>query len=203
MRSICVYCGSGPGNDPIFTEAAHDLGEIFARERIRGVFGGGSLGLMGAFSTGIRSHGGKLVAVIPQSLFEKEQPIVPINNDDPDASYRLIVAADMYDRKRNFRLHSDAFVALPGGAGTRDEIWEELTGIQIGHHKKPLVLVNIMNRFQHIIADIAQMREDGFIRPGLEFDGLFAVVASVAYVLPALRRMTGDNSSVVQLHQAG
>lgn len=201
LREVTVYCGSGPGNDPAYVQAGHDLGEIFCREHIRGKFGGGSIGVMGSFSSSMISHGGYVTAVIPRRLIEKEQPIMAKTGSTLQDNYELIITEDMYERKRLFR-RADAFVALGGGAGTRDEIWEELTGIQIGDHEKPVVLVNTLGCFNHLIADIKDMRERQFIRPGLEFNGLFDVVSNVYDVVPSIRRMLGINT-VVPIRAAG
>ncbi|RJR13386.1 TIGR00730 family Rossman fold protein, partial [Candidatus Parcubacteria bacterium] len=104
-------------------------------------------------------------------------------------------------RKRRFR-DADAFAVLGGGAGTRDELWEELTGIQIGDHQKPVVLVNRLGCFNYVIADIEDMRRRKFIREGLEFNGLFAVVSDVHEVVPKLRHLLGE-TNVIALRSAG
>lgn len=193
-QEVTVYCGSGPGDDPAFVQSGHDLGEILSREGIRGRFGGGSVGIMGAFGSAMIGHGGYLTAVIPQSLVEREQPISNCPHVHHD-NYTLIVTSDMYERKRRFR-DSCAFVVLGGGAGTRDELWEELTALQIGEHKKPIVLVNTKDCFKYVLADIDLMRRQKFVRPGLDFNGLFAVVDCVGAVVPTLRQMLGVTNVV-------
>ena len=200
IKAVTVYCGSGPGDDPAFVQSGHDLGEIFAREKIPGIFGGGSIGVMGAFGSSILAHGGHLTAVIPQLLVDREQPIgAKEGHHAHPGNYKLIVAKDMYDRKKRFR-DGDGFVVLGGGAGTRDELWEELTGLQIGDHQKPIVVVNTLDTFKYVLLDIEHMRRQKFIRAGLEFENLFAVVNSVDEVLPNLRRMAGE-TNVVAMHQ--
>lgn len=190
-----VYAGSGPGDDPAFTQAGHDLGQIFCDKDIDGIFGGGSIGIMGAFSSSMISHGGNITAVIPRLLVQREQPILGHGDSKAGKGYHLVITKDMYERKQKFR-EADGFVVLPGGAGTRDELWEELTGIQIGDHKKPVVLVNVNRHFDSVVADIEQMRRQQFIRPGLDFDHLFAVVNDVNDVVPKLRWLLGETNVV-------
>ncbi len=200
ISAVTVYCGSGPVDDPAFVQSGHDLGEILAHEKVRGIFGGGSIGVMGAFGSSILAHGGHLTAVIPQLLVDREQPIGA--NEDSRArpkNYDLIVAKDMAERKKRFR-DGDGFVVLAGGAGTRDELWEELTGIQIGDHAKPIVVVNTLNVFKYVLLAIEEMRRRKFIRTGLEFESLFAVVGHVGEALPNLRRMVGE-TNVIAMHE--
>lgn len=180
--------------------SGHDLGEICCDAGIRVRFGGGSIGVMGALGSSVLSHGGYLTAIIPEELRAREQPISGDHGQLGDR-YELIVTSDMYERKRNFRYITDpktgrkrwtnGFVVLGGGAGTRDELWEELTGLQIGYHDVGLVLVNTRDCFRHVLADIALMREQQFVRQDLEFRDRFAVVNTVQEVVPAFKRMYG------------
>lgn len=189
ITAVTVYCGSGPGDDPAFVKSGRDLGETLAREQVRSIFGGGSIGVMGAFGSAVLNHGGHLTAVIPKFLVDREQPIGAKDGCHAhQRNYELIVAKDMYERKKRFR-DGDGFVVLAGGVGTRDELWEEITGIQIGDHQKPIVVVNTLDTFKYVLLDIEHMRRQKFIRTGLDFDNLFAVVEHVSEVLPNLRRM--------------
>src|SRR5215467_6317381 len=119
IRSICVYCASGPGNDPAFMQAARQFGRILAENRIRLVYGGGSVGLMGALAEAALDHGGEVTGVIPEFLVNREHMLVRIQE--------RIVTRDMHERKRIMFERADAFVALPGGIGTLEELVEQLT----------------------------------------------------------------------------
>ena len=198
IRAVTVYCGSGPGNDPAFVQAGHDIGEIFAAQDVEGVYGGGFVGVMGSFGSSIISHGGRVTGVIPEFLIAKEQPIVEQGHHGfaKHDRYHLIRTPDMYQRKKKFRELADGFVCLPGGVGTRDELYEEATGIQIGEHKKPIVVANINDAFKYVLLDIELMRHQMFIRENLEFSSLFRVVERVDQVLPALREMVGETNVV-------
>jgi len=189
ISAVTVYCGSGPGDDPAYGQSGHDLGKILAHEKIRAIFGGGTFGVMGAFGSAVLNYGGDLTAVIPDFLVDIEQPMEAKKDYHTHSSnYELIVTHDMYERKKQFR-KSDAFVVLAGGAGTRDELWEEITAIQVGYHQKPIVLVNTLDIFKYVLLDIKHMRHRKFIRAELDFNNLFVVVNHVSEVLPNLLRM--------------
>src|SRR3989344_7415953 len=100
LGAVTVYCGSGPGDDPVYVQDCHDLGEIFCNEEILGIFGGGSGGVMGAFGSSMIAHGGNVRAVIPKKLIEKEQPIMIASGYVPPNGYELVITTDMYERKR-------------------------------------------------------------------------------------------------------
>ncbi len=194
ITAVTVYCGSSAGVDPDFVQSGHDLGKTLACEKVRGIFGGGTIGVMGAFGSAVLHYGGHLTAVIPQFLIDREQPIgAKEGHHAYSGNYELIVTKDMYERKRQFR-NSDGFVVLAGGVGTRDELWEEITGIQIGDHQKPIVVVNTLDTFKYVLLDIEHMRHQKFIRAGLEFENLFVVVEHISEVLPNLRRMSGEKN---------
>ena len=135
INAVCVYCGSSAGNDPAFLGAAEGLGKALAQGGVRLVYGGGSVGMMGAVARAVLKHGGKATGIIPEFLFRREQP--EAQNEE------LIVTRDMHERKQKMFERADAFVALPGGIGTLEELVEQLTWVQIGQHRKPLLLVNI------------------------------------------------------------
>ena len=143
LRSICVYCGSGHGNDPAFTEAAVQLGRDMARAGITLVYGGGNVGLMGVVARAVLDNGGHVVGIIPEFLKAREIMI-------PDAQ-ELIVVPDMHTRKRIMFDRADAFVALPGGVGTLEELVEQMTWAQLGQHKKPILLANVRNFWKPLL----------------------------------------------------
>src|SRR6201996_3032529 len=177
IRTVCVYCGSGPGTNPHFIEAAKSLGKIFAENGIRLVYGGGSLGLMGAVATSVLDHGGMVTGIIPDFLTSRENALARVQE--------LVVTPDMHERKRLMFERSDAFVALPGGIGTLEELVEQLTWQQLGRHAKPILLANIDGFWEPFFALLSHMRSTAFIRPTLTVDILKA--ERVADILPRLR----------------
>ncbi len=166
IKTVCVYCGSGPGSDPRFVEAAVALGKALAESGIRLVYGGGSIGLMGAVATSVLDHGGTVTGIIPGFLTARENALRRVQE--------LIVTPDMHERKRLMFEHSDAFVALPGGIGTLEELVEQLTWQQLGRHSKPVLLANIEGFWEPLLALLAHMRETQFIRQSLAVDILKA-----------------------------
>lgn len=177
IRTVCVYCGSGPGTNPHFVEAAIDFGRTLAEEGIRLVYGGGSVGLMGAVAKSVLDHGGTVTGIIPEFLTVRENALKRVQE--------LIVTPDMHERKRLMFEHSDAFVALPGGVGTLEELVEQLTWQQLGRHTKPVLLANIDGFWEPLLALLAHMRETAFIRPNLQVDILQA--ERVEDILPRLQ----------------
>jgi uncharacterized protein (TIGR00730 family) len=131
IKAICVYCGSSPGTDPAFIEAARDFGQILAENDIRLVYGGGSIGLMGAVADSVIRHGGAVTGIIPEFLTVKERP--------RRLAQEQIITRDMHERKQTMFDRADAFVALPGGIGTLEELVEQMTWAQLGRHKKPIL----------------------------------------------------------------
>ncbi len=177
IKTICVYCGSGPGSNHRFIEAAIALGKVLAENRIRLVYGGGSIGLMGALATSVLDHGGTVTGIIPDFLTSRENALTRVQE--------LIVTPDMHERKRLMFERSDAFVALPGGVGTLEELVEQLTWKQLGRHTKPILLANVDGFWEPLLALLAHMRATQFIRPTLAVDVLKA--ERVEDVLPRLR----------------
>ena len=180
IKTICVYCGSGPGSNHRFIEAAIALGKILAENRIRLVYGGGSIGLMGALATSVLDHGGTVTGIIPDFLTSRENALTRVQE--------LIVTPDMHERKRLMFERSDAFVALPGGVGTLEELVEQLTWKQLGRHTKPILLANVDGFWEPLLALLAHMRATQFIRPSLAVDVLKA--ERVEDILPRLRAAT-------------
>src|SRR6516162_1283737 len=177
IRTVCVYCGSGPGTNPRFIESAKALGKIFAEGGIRLVYGGGSLGLMGAVATSVLDHGGTVTGIIPDFLRMRENALTRVQE--------MIVTPDMHERKRLMFERSDAFVALPGGAGTLEELVEQLTWKQLGRHEKPVLLANIDHFWEPLLSLLSHMRATQFIRSGLSVEVLKA--DRVEDILPRLR----------------
>ena len=176
IKTVCVYCGSGPGTNPHFEQAAIELGKVFAENDIRLVYGGGSIGLMGAVAKSTLDHGGKVTGIIPDFLRARENALTRVQE--------MIVTPDMHERKRLMFERSDAFVALPGGIGTLEELVEQLTWQQLGRHSKPVLLANIDNFWESLLALLAHMRSTAFIRPSLPLEVLQA--ERVEDILPRL-----------------
>jgi uncharacterized protein (TIGR00730 family) len=176
VNNICVYCGSGDGRDPAYVEAAVTLGAAMAKAGIGLVYGGGSLGLMGKVARAVLDNGGRVTGIIPAFLSNKERMLRDVNE--------LIVVEDMHQRKRLMFEKSDAFVALPGGVGTLEELVEQLTWSQLGQHEKPIILANINNFWNPLLALLEHMRGERFIRQGLEVR--FRVVDQAVAIVPAV-----------------
>ena len=176
VNNICVYCGSGDGREPAYVDAALMLGTAMAKAGIGLVYGGGSLGLMGKIARAVLDNGGRVIGIIPAFLSNKERMLRDVTE--------LIVVEDMHQRKRLMFEKSDAFVALPGGVGTLEELVEQLTWSQLGQHEKPIILANIDRFWDPLLALLEHMRAERFIRPGLEVR--FKVVDSAAGILPAV-----------------
>jgi len=159
IQNICVYCGSNSGADPAYAQAARKLGELIAKDNVGLVYGGGSLGLMGELARSVLDHGGRVTGIIPSFLSERERML-----RDAD---ELIVVEDMHQRKKLMFDKSDAFVALPGGIGTLEELVEQLTWAQLGRHKKPILILNIKKFWDPLCALLDHMRRLEFIRADL------------------------------------
>ena len=157
-RSICVYCGSSDGRGETYLQAGRDLGRSLAASRLRLVYGGGTKGIMGAVATATSEGGGSILGIIPRFLIGKETSgSVRIPN------LELVVTEDMHARKHRMFEESDAFVALPGGIGTLEEIVEIMTWAQLGRHSKPIVFANISGFWNPVLALIDHMKEEGFL----------------------------------------
>jgi len=176
VQNICVYCGSGKGNDPAYAEAAHALGRSLADHGIGLVYGGGGMGLMGEVARATLDAGGRVTGIIPGFLTEREHMLL-----DAD---ELVITANMHERKQLMFEKSDAFVALPGGIGTLEELVEQLTWYQLGQHTKPIVIANIKGFWAPFLSLLQHMRQDAFIRNGLEVS--FTVVDEAEKIVPAV-----------------
>jgi len=178
ISNVCVYCGSSPGNNPRFIEAATDFGRILAENKINLVYGGGSFGLMGALATSVLDHGGTVTGIIPEALVARERALKRVQE--------MVVTRDMHERKRLMFERSDAFVALPGGIGTLEELVEQLTWAQLAHHKKPIVLCSIDSFWTPLLVALTRMAAAGFVYNSGILDDV--VSDDVAGILPLIRR---------------
>lgn len=174
--NICVFCGSGKGRNAKYGRAAASLGRTMARADIGLVYGGGSLGLMGVIARSVIANGGRVTGIIPEFLSSKEKMLTEVDE--------LIVTDDMHERKQLMFNKSDAFVALPGGIGTLEELVEQLTWAQLGRHEKPIILANIGGFWDPLLSLLEHMREEAFIRRGLELR--VSVVERTAQIIPAV-----------------
>lgn len=179
IRSICVYCGSSPGRDGAYIEAGQQLGRSIARAGLRLIYGGGTKGIMGAVAQGTLKAGGKVMGIIPRFLMNKEATESALGRLD-----ELVVTDNMHQRKHRMFEESDAFVALPGGIGTVEEIIEIMTWAQLGHHRKPIVFVNVRGFWDPMLALIDHMAAEGFIHTAHKVKPL--VVDSPDAVVPAI-----------------
>ena len=179
VRSVCVYCGSASGSDPIYAEAAQRFGTILAEAGVRLVYGGGAVGLMGIMAREALARGGDVLGIIPGFLRDREIALTEAGE--------LIVTRDMHERKREMFEHSDAFVALPGGIGTLEETVEMMTWIQLGQHMKPIILANISGFWDPLIALLDHMSEMGFLQPPRKGGLMYQIVDDVEAILPAVR----------------
>lgn len=185
VRRICVYCGSGAGHNPLYADAARILGEAMAQAGVGLVYGGGGMGLMGEISRTVLHHGGHVTGIIPQFLVEKEKALHEVQD--------LVVTDNMHERKQLMFEKSDAFVALPGGIGTTEELVEQLTWTQLGQSNKPIVLADIDGFWQPLLALFKHMEEEAFIRKGLELR--LTPVTRPEDILPMTLRLAAESEA--------
>ena len=157
MKRIAVYCGSSPGKNPAYTEAARSLGRVFAARNITLVYGGGSVGLMGVLARSVVDLGGEVIGVIPKAIAEMEVAYTDLQD--------LRIVEDMHSRKKMMADLADAFIALPGGLGTIEELMEILTWSQLGFHQKPSGILNIDGFFDSMLEFLDRLAKDEFIAP--------------------------------------
>jgi uncharacterized protein (TIGR00730 family) len=178
LSSVCVFCGSNGGADPAYLAAAEAVGAGLAQRGIRIVYGGGRVGLMGALADSARAAGGEVVGVMPQALVDRE--IGHTGIDD------LRVVDTMHERKALMVELSDAFVALPGGIGTLEELFEVYTWAQLGIHAKPLALLDVAGYYEPLAAFLDHAVAQRFLRA--ETRGMLAVADSIEGVLETFER---------------
>ncbi|MFD9891254.1 TIGR00730 family Rossman fold protein [Amycolatopsis sp. NPDC059027] len=173
LRRVCVFCGSAMGGSPVYAEAAAALGKLLAQRGIGLVYGGASVGTMGVVADAAMAAGGEVIGVIPQALRKVE-----ITHE---GLTELHVVADMHERKAKMAELSDGFLALPGGAGTLEELFEVWTWAQLGLHGKPIGLVDVAGYYAPLIGFADHMVTEGFLREG--FRDLLAIDADPAVLL--------------------
>jgi uncharacterized protein (TIGR00730 family) len=185
VSSICVFCGSSTGRDPRHLAAAESLGAALARNGLRLVYGGGSIGLMGAVAKSVLANGGQVTGIIPEFLLRREIML--------DGVEDFHIVPDMHTRKMMMFDRADAFVALPGGIGTLEEVVEQMTWAQLGRHRKPIVLADIGGFWTPLMEILAHMAAEAFIRPGYEVKYQVARNAEeiVPLVLSTAERLSG------------
>ncbi len=177
LRAICVFCGSTPGTGPIYTETAIAVGHLLAKDHIRLVYGGSAVGLMGVLADAALDAGGEVIGVIPSKLFRKEIGHPGLTE--------LIEVESMHERKHTMFELSDAFVALPGGLGTLEELFEIASWGQLGIHDKPIATLDVMGFWSPLHAFLGQIADTGFMkRANLN---LIASVEELGDLLPTLR----------------
>ncbi len=153
---ICVFCGSSPGKDPAYEEAAREIGTFFAKRDIELVYGGGQVGLMGTLADAALAAGGKVTGVMPAALVKREIAHKSLTS--------LIVVESMHERKAEMATRSDGFIALPGGAGTLEEVFEQWTWAQLGVHQKPCGFLNVKGYFDPLREMIGRIVTEGFMK---------------------------------------
>lgn len=176
LRRLCVFCGSGAGAAPGYAAAARELGTTLARQGIGLVYGGASVGLMGAVADAALAAGGEVIGVIPEALVRKE-----VAHGGP---IDLRIVGSMHERKAMMADLSDGFVALPGGIGTLEELFEIWTWAQLGHHRKPCALMNVEGFYDPLIAFLDGVVERRFLKA--EHRGMLIVAAAVEPLLAAM-----------------
>ena len=178
LTSVCVYCGAALGANPAYAAAAQVLGGALAEAQIRLVYGGGSVGLMGTVARAVLDAGGAVTGIIPRFLQSREKPM--------DGLSEIVLTDDMHQRKMLMFERAEAFVALPGGVGTLEEIVEQMTWAQLGRHEKPVLIANIDGFWNPLLHLLDQMARERFIRSGLELTYLIADTAEE--IVPILTR---------------
>ncbi len=177
IRNVCVYCGSSVGNDARFGDAAEALGRTLAAEGVGLVYGGGGDGLMGRLARSTLAAGGYVTGIIPSFLVRKEHALTE--------AQEMVVVEDMHERKQAMFARADAFVALPGGIGTLEELVEMMTWAQLNRHSKPILIADVGGFWRPLLALFAHMNVQGFIRSGFELR--YLVAEKIDDVVPMLR----------------
>ncbi len=157
IKSLCVYCGSSPGSNPLYEARAYSFGQLLAERGIRVIYGGGSVGLMGAVANGALSKSGQVIGIMPARLIEKE-----VQHRGLTKLYSVI---SMHDRKMKMADLADGFVALPGGVGTLEEILEVFTWTQLSFHEKPCGLLNIERFYTPLVDFLSRVVDQRFMKP--------------------------------------
>jgi hypothetical protein len=169
IKRICVYCGANSGNNPNFAVRARELGYALASHNIELVYGGGRVGLMGIVADAVLEKGGRVIGVIPQKLMDLEQGHTGIQD--------LRIVNDMHERKAAMATLADAFIALPGGFGTLEELFEVLTWSQIGYHQKPVAILDVDEYYAHLGKFVEHAMTTGLLK--IQYGQLFQVTNTV------------------------
>lgn len=199
IRSICVYCGSSDGRGETYLQAGRELGRSLAKNNLRLVYGGGTKGIMGAVALGTSEAGGNILGIIPRFLIGKET-----SGPVQIANLELVLTDDMHVRKHKMFEESDAFVALPGGIGTLEEVIEIMTWAQLGQHSKPIVFANIGGFWDPVLALLDHMKQEGFlhslqrVRP-LVVDQADEIVPAILEAAAAESPEEGDRQVIERL----
>lgn len=180
LTSVCIFCGSRPGRDPAYLDAARAVGALLGSSGVDLVYGGGSVGLMGAVADAALAAGGRVIGVIPQVLVDMEQAHPGLTE--------LHVVGSMHERKRMMADLASAFVALPGGLGTFEELCEILTWAMLGIHRKPCAVLDVGGYYQPLLALLDHAVGQGFLRPAQR--ALLTSTDDPRDLLPALQRQT-------------
>lgn len=178
IKTVCVFCGSSPGRDGRFIDEAKAFGTLLGKEKIGLIFGGGGVGLMGAVARAASDAGAEVTGIIPTFLVNRERP-------EAAHSTRTIVTRDMHERKHMMFEMADAFVALPGGIGTLEELIEQLTWVQLGQHQKPLLILNTGGFWDPLLALLDNFRDMGFV--GQHAIDNLLVAEKVEEIMPMLK----------------
>ncbi|PSM17139.1 MULTISPECIES: TIGR00730 family Rossman fold protein [Nitratireductor] len=199
IHSICVYCGSSAGSSARYVEAGAALGGAIGAAGLRLVYGGGAKGVMGAVASGAMGAGGKVTGIIPRFLMNKEATEDALAQLD-----ELVTTEDMHQRKHIMFEKSDAFVALPGGIGTLEEIVEIMTWAQLGRHSKPIVFANLDGFWDPMLALLDHMRAEGFVHTGdrvrpLVIDRVDDIVPTLVAETSAGQDARGDRQVINRL----
>ncbi len=184
IRNVCVYCGSGAGADPHYAEAAEALGRSLGESGIGLVYGGGGDGLMGRVARATLAAGGRVTGIIPTFLVRKEHALME--------AQEMLVVDSMHERKQAMFDRADAFVALPGGIGTLEELVEQMTWAQLDRHAKPILIADVAGFWRPLLALFAHMNNEGFIRRGFELR--YLVAEKIEDVVPMLRAAAERNA---------
>ncbi|KAI9106310.1 LOG family protein [Phlyctochytrium arcticum] len=176
LKSICVYCGSSLGKDPVYENAARELGSALVKEGISLVYGGGSKGLMGVIANSVHLAGGKVLGIMPETMSQFEGMAVV---------GEVIVVHDMHTRKQKMNEHSSAFIAMPGGFGTFEELFEIITWLQLNIHSKPIGILNVAGFYDPLVTMIDKAIDSEFIRESNR--GLIVVRSEVGELIQAMK----------------
>jgi uncharacterized protein (TIGR00730 family) len=188
LKRLCVFCGSSRGGNPAYSEAAQELGRLLAQRGLELVFGGGHIGLMGVLADAVIAAGGHTIGVIPRSMVDRELAHAGLA--------QLHIVDTMHERKARMADLADAFIALPGGFGTADELFEILTWAQLGIHQKPVGLVNTAGFFDPLLAWLDRAVSNGFLKP--KHRRLLIKAATVRELLDRLNQFKPVESQGIQ-----